>query len=454
MKATKGRLVLRGNKYYAVWQHDGKRFCVATGCADESGATAKLAELIAPFLAKNTVATMDAIAGKLSGAQARAEKLEDAASPGVLLGQLWQTYQGSPRRPDSGERTLLGYKSQVDGFVKWLADSYATVKTMKEVTPQIASAYLASLRKKNVTASTFNQHLQTLLRVWRVLDDEARTKGVNPWAGFAARTVDKARHRKEALTLEQATKLVDAADGDLKSLLILLVCTGQRLGDVATMLWTAVDLKNGIIQLVPGKTARRKGQTVVIPILPQARAVLDALSHGSRYVLPSMAELYQFDRGAALSKRIRDVYEKAGFVTRVANDHGGRQVVKYGAHSARHAFVTIARAAGLPDALIQRVTGHTSSIMVNHYTHFDQALVSKLSKSFEALPAGAEPLALIPPATPTLTGTEVLDVKGTPLGDDHKVLVEVARLVEAMTTKDWQEMRTKILALLKPAGAA
>ncbi len=449
MKVTQGRLVKRGNKYYAAWQSNGKRFCVATGCSDEGAAKTKLAELVAPFLAQNEVATMDSIAGKLSGAQARAAKLEDATAPGVRLPAVWQTYLDSPRRPDSGERTLMGYKAQVNGFVKWMSVKHADVENMRGVTADIASAYLAHLREDKVSASTFNQHLQTLLRVWRVLDGEARMKGFNPWTGFASRTVDKAGHRKEALSLEQASVLVESASGDMKNLLILLVCTGQRLGDLATMPWTAVDLKNGIIQLVPGKTARRKGETVVIPILPQARAVLDSLPKKSRYVLPAIAKLYHQNRGAALSKEIQQVYEKAGFVTSIAGSHGGRKLVKYGAHSARHAFVTIARAAGLPDALIQRVTGHSSSIMVNHYTHFDKALVSKLTKSFEALPAGSAPLALPAPAVEIAVATDEKTVV-----DADKVLTEVQRLAKALTVENLEATRTALLALAGTRGKA
>ena len=427
-----------------MWQSNGKRYCVATGCTDEAAAKTKLAELVAPFLAQNEVATMDSIAGRLSGAMARAEKLEDATAPGVRLAAIWQSYLDSARRPDSGERTLMGYKAQVDGFVKWMAEEHSDVESMRGITSEMASAYLVSLREKKASASTYHQHLQTLLRVWRVLDGEARTKGVNPWSGFAPRTVDKAGHRKEALTLEQATKLVDTATGDMKHLLILLVCTGQRLGDLATMPWTDVDLKNGIIQLVPGKTARRKGETVVIPILPQARAVLESLPKKSRYVLPAIAKLYQQNRGAALSKEIQQVYENAGFVTSVAGSHGGRKLVKYGAHSARHAFVTIARAAGLPDALIQRVTGHSSSIMVNHYTHFDKALVSKLTKSFEVLPTGSAPLALPAPAA------EIAAPKNDKTaGDSGKIAAEVQRLTMALTVENIEATRTALLALAK-----
>lgn len=112
----------------------------------------------------------------------------------------------------------------------------------------------------------------------------------------------------------------------MRDLLVLVACTGQRLGDVCRLRWQSVDMAAGIIELVPAKSRRRKGEAVYIPILPQARAVLES-------------------------------------------------------RPGRKGFV-------LPDALIQKITGHSSARMVDHYTAFDRALASRLSHGFAALPTG------------------------------------------------------------------
>jgi hypothetical protein len=107
----------------------------------------------------------------------------------------------------------------------------------------------------------------------------------------------------------------------MRDLLVLVACTGQRLGDVCRLRWQSVDMAAGIIELVPAKTRRRKGEAVYIPILPQARAVLESRPGRKGYVLPDMAERYERD-SASVSKAIQATFERAGIQTRRDNGRG------------------------------------------------------------------------------------------------------------------------------------
>jgi hypothetical protein len=86
-----------------------------------------------------------------------------------------------------------------------------------------------------------------------------------------------------------------------------------------------------------------------------------------------------------------------------------RVVTDVGAHSLRHTFVTIARAAGLPDPFIRQITGHSSQEMVDHYTQFSEEMVAALAGKLlgtagaqKALPAPSKAL----PAPFSETGKE------------------------------------------------
>lgn len=392
---------------------------------DREQAEAERRRILAPFTARDAAEAQRQLVARLAAAEQAVAVADDEAHPPLKIGDAAGAYQASERRPDSGPITLARYLSQWERFSTWAADTGLVF--MRDVNREHVRSYVADLGAAAFSPSTFNQHVDTLKRFWRVLADEARATA-NPWADVRHKTVDKIERRKRALTLEEASRVIETAEpGEMRDLLILVACTGQRLGDVCRLRWASVDLAAGIIELVPAKTRRRKGESVFIPILPQARAVLESRQGRKGFVLPAMAERYAHD-SASISKVIQATFEQAGIQTKRKNGDG-RAIVETGAHSMRHAFVTLARWAGLPDALIQKITGHSSARMTDHYSQFDRALVSRLSHGFAALPTGdGGPLAL--PAHV----------------EAREPLPAWAReLVEGMNGRNWKKVRTELL---------
>jgi integrase len=80
----------------------------------------------------------------------------------------------------------------------------------------------------------------------------------------------------EALTIKQVKALLAAADGEMKTLILLTVRTGRRLCDLMRFRWKDVDLAKRLICFHVGKTDR----TVVIPMTPDAVAHLAKLPKG------------------------------------------------------------------------------------------------------------------------------------------------------------------------------
>lgn len=380
----------------------------ATGTAitDKAAAEAERRRIVAPYQTGNAVETLKSMQARLQDAEAQHAQAVDEANPPLRLADAANAYLSSPNRPDSGKLTLDGYFSQWARFADWMAADHHDTLFMRDVTPDQVRGYVAALA--DLSPSTFNQHVNTLRRFWRVLADEARTDD-NPWKRVQHKSVARVERRHRVLTLDEASAIIDAAAGEMKDLLATIALTGQRLVDVAKMQWQSVDLDAGVISLVPTKTRRRNGKMVFIPILPQTRAILDARPQKGKMVFPEMAELFDVDRGATLTKRIRKVVvaagldpheEGTGFVEstdgdgNVVKQHSGqRAIVRVSAHSLRHTFTTIARAAGIPDAVVRSIVGHSTASMTEHYTAFDKAIVQELSNRFQALPAGQHQLA-------------------------------------------------------------
>lgn len=88
---------------------------------------------------------------------------------------------------------------------------------------------------------------------------------------------------------------------------------GLRLGDAVLLKWSNIDLKRGIVMIVPQKTARQSnGKVVRIPLHPTLFSLLDQVPKEDRrgLVLPELGKLYMTRTGvAAVSKRVQKVFE-------------------------------------------------------------------------------------------------------------------------------------------------
>jgi len=446
--------------YWIAYTVNSKRFRQALHdergkpITDRKKAETERLRIIAPFLAKDETETQRQLVARYQSAEARQEAAVSAAQA-LIIENAPQAYLNHPGRPDSGIRTSKGYISQLERFTRWMADSYPETIYMRDISPDTVREYVKDLEKEQASPSTFNQHIRTLTRVWTVLQDEIRGHG-NLWdtpkrGGMVARkstTGQKIERRKRALTLDEVNAIIDKAKGELRDMLILVACTGQRLVDIVKLQWKSIDLGAGVIELYPQKTRRRKAEPVFIPILPHARNTLEANTRRKGYVFRDLVNEYEKDNGSTLTKQIQRTIKAAGIDTHkegtgfeIVTDESGKQhkqytgtraVVEIGAHSLRHTFNTLARASGIPDAMVKKITGHTTDAMTDHYTQFDKALVAKLSQSFAALPSISSEKLTLPEKT-------TKDEQREPLPD------WAVELIGMMNSSNWNAMKDELL---------
>lgn len=266
MRQRTGSLVKKRGKFYLVVSEldpiekdeKGKpkrlRLWLATGMTTQREAEKKAKELFAPYAATDRADRLAHIQGQLDAAKAHAAQLEDAADPGITIKDAFDAYEKNPDRPAAGEATMAQYLCQWGRFEKWLARTYPDAKYMRQVSPDIARAFMESLTAERASANTFNKYRGFLNMVFRVLAKPGRV-AVNPWASITARKLQTAHRR--ALTVEELRTVCGAATGEMRILLALGVYTGARLGDCCTMTWGNTDLTRGEIRYSPRKTASR-----------------------------------------------------------------------------------------------------------------------------------------------------------------------------------------------------
>jgi integrase len=93
---------------------------------------------------------------------------------------------------------------------------------------------------------------------------------------------------------------------------------------------------------------------------------------GNQFLFPQEREAY-LENASNLTKEIQKFFESCGLKTNEKSDsvHRKRAIVRVGFHSLRHSFVSLCAKAGAPQHVVQKLVGHGSPAMTEHYTHLD-----------------------------------------------------------------------------------
>lgn len=147
---------------------------------------------------------------------------------------------------------------------------------------------------------------------------------------------------------------------DLPELLEVLRATGARPGEVCGLTVEGVDWEHTLARLVKHKTRRKTGKPRVLHFNTDAMRVLER--QRARY---GSGLLFRNTQGRA--------YKPARVADRLAvvSARLGFRVLAYGL--GRHSFCSRALAAGVPDAVVAGLMGHTDTKMIHaHYSHISE----------------------------------------------------------------------------------
>lgn len=355
------------------------------------------AKIMAPIVAGDAVDKAKAVAAKVQTAEAKLAQALEESNPPLKVADAWGAYTNSTERPDSGPDTLRRYAGHWKRFREWIEAKDPDAVFLRDITPKTAQDYAKDLQQANTSPNTYNKHITFLKLIFRVLEEPARLKE-NPFKRIRRKQL-KTNTRRE-LTIAELKAVLEKADGELQTLLMLGTFTGLRLGDCCTLKWGEVDLDRNLIRRVPNKTAKN-GKPVVIGIPAVLHAKLSETPKSKRkgYVVPTYAELYTFTnesgdtiRRPIITRQIQQVFEDCDIKTQREGtgkvkdengneiDTGKRAVVEVGFHSLRHTWVSIQAEAGTPQAVVQSVIGHSNPAMTAHYTHIGETAALKAAE--------------------------------------------------------------------------
>jgi integrase len=195
-------------------------------------------------------------------------------------------------------------------------------------------------------------------------------------------------------TPDQVDAILEQAFGDpellwLGNALVGLVYTGLRIGELAQIRWPAIDLDKKVMRIIDNRGSTAKADDLVemstkthrsrsLPIHPELLKVLERIPrhadgrvfHGpcGGILKPDIVRRTLIDSVTPLKSKFPGQPGFRGFAD-------GRL------HTFRHFFCSKCAADGVPEQVVMRWLGHTTSRMVQHYYHLhDEESQRQMSK--------------------------------------------------------------------------
>jgi integrase len=185
--------------------------------------------------------------------------------------------------------------------------------------------------------------------------------------------------------------VLSVADLEWQSLIRFGFYTGQRLGDLAALHWSNIDLARGEIRFVTAKTNRR----MIIPLSEGLRAHIASLPSSDRadaVIHPrAFAILEAHGNASMLSRQFGELLAGAGLRASATHQSTGktrssrRNLNALSFHSLRRTATTLLHEAGIAGAVAQALIGHDSEAIHEHYVNVGRDALRKAAAVFPSI---------------------------------------------------------------------
>jgi integrase len=324
-----------------------------------------------------------ASAGNLVEAQARevvADIMKRAGAEETLRAPTVKDYLNqwlATKKTRKSANTSSRYTTAVDKFLTVLGDRKS--KPLTALTPRDVERYMEWRTKEKLAPRT----VALCVKIIRVALNHARRQGIIPTNPAEAVELPKEKGvERGTFTREEVKILVEIAQDEWKTLILLAYYTGARLSDCCRMAWADVDMSNGALTYTQAKT----GEKVTVPLHSDLLAHLEALAGTDKpevFIMPHMAGLKPGGRHG-LSEGFKRIMRKAGLDLETVKSAGVRQLSRRTFHALRHSFTSALANRGVAPELRMKLTGHKTEAIHRGYTHHE---LEKLRAAVEKIPS-------------------------------------------------------------------
>ena len=258
------------------------------------------------------------------------------------------------------ERTAERYQTSIDRFKEFLGNK--ADRPIAAVTPHDCQKFYDSLAEQKLAPATLRVEMKTVGSVFNY----ARRLGListNP--ATAVELPERIKQvKRKTFTPVQVQMLLDAAEPEWKTAILLGYFAGLRLLDCVTLTWEAVDFVGDKLVVETHKT----GETLEIPLHPTLKAHLSKIAGDSTgTICPTLAAARVGGR-SGLSRKFLKLMETAGIGRDDVDTAGKNKLARLSFHALRASFNSTLHNKGVDQELRRKLTGHKSDAMNDRYT--------------------------------------------------------------------------------------
>lgn len=356
-------LKLRNNVWFAVWRENGKKVVRSTKVSAKGKKEKMLAQVTADAMEK---------AAKGDNSVAKAVAAVRAAASALGIGKSVPSVEQflNDYKPGGREQNVKNARRTFRLFLDFLGPE--RVWSIDQITAARCREFCLE-ELKQVSFGTVKQYVSQLKAAFNVARmDDLISK--NPWSAFALGSlvpVGAPRATKRLpFTMQELKTILCAMPEQWRDLMLATFLTGgQRMGDMAKLMWERVKWDAGVVEFPTGKT----GRIIEAPMVPMLRAILEkrrALCDADElYVFPYMAQTYIRAHGR-LSSDFTAMLRTLGIIEVPDEKREGRRrhVSVKSFHSLRHTVVTVFRSGNVVSAdLAREIVGHNSDAIERAY---------------------------------------------------------------------------------------
>jgi integrase len=286
-------------------------------------------------------------------------------------------------RQRSAPATLDRYQCSVKHFLASLGEK--AQKPITSITSRDVELFLNSRLKDGMAPKTAIVDLKTINIAFR----RAHNYGVidrNPVV--AVRPPKEVCSERDVFTPEEVQKLYRAAPThEWQTLILLGYFAGARLTDCVHMKWENVLPEKNLLEYEQKKT----GKIVPVPLHLNLIEHLNFISAFGKtgFLCPKLAGKGPGGKHG-LSEGFKRIVVKAGIDPKVVKGKGVRNFTKRTFHSLRHSFNSVLANAGVAEEVRRKMTGHSSQMMNQKYTHLEMDTLKGAMDSFPLFGATAK----------------------------------------------------------------
>jgi integrase len=258
------------------------------------------------------------------------------------------------------DATVTRYGASVERFCAVLGNKADL--DIAAVTPEDCQKFYVHLSEGGLAPATLRVELKTISSVF---NSARRLDLISNNPAAAVELPERIRQvKRQTFTAAQVQMLVDVANDEWKTAILLGYYGGLRLGDAVSLPWSAVDFTGNKLVFEVSKT----GEELEIPLHPSLERHLAKLAGDADGAInPGLAAVPIGGR-SGLSKQFIAVMRDAGIGNNAVKTGGLRKLSRLSFHALRASFNSALHNEGVDQEIRKKLTGHKSDAMNNKYT--------------------------------------------------------------------------------------